>query len=192
MKCDDTRSIRSSISSSIIKQQTEAYLENHVHVSFKSIIDSPGTQSPICVRKPSLSTELPESNTEYHLSKPGYSLLIEYQPATGQHPFFLQYTTSHAHHTFKGSSQQSPWCIQILPKGYRIYSNILRLHLHVSMQEISNYSFELTTNSMKTESFRAWQSSFLNGIQDLELTASEELDLLVLSSVYFLTPQIGP
>lgn len=127
----------------------------------------------------------------HHLSKPGYSLLIEYQPATGQHPFFLQYTTSHAHHTFKGSSQQSPWCIQILPKGYRIYSNILRLHLHVSMQEISNYSFELTTNSMKPESFRAWQSSFLNGIQDLELTASEELDLLVLSSVYFLTPKLG-
>lgn len=47
------------------------------------------------------------------------------------------------------------------------------------MQEISNYSFELTTNSMKPEGFRAWQSSFLNGIQDLELTASEELDLLV-------------
>lgn len=102
---DDIWSIRSSISPSIIKQQTEAHLDNHVHVSFKHIIDSPGTSSPIGVRKPSLSKELPETSTEYHASptKPGYSLLFEYQPATGQHPFFPQYTTSHAHHTFKAS-----------------------------------------------------------------------------------------
>lgn len=31
----------------------------------------------------------------------------------------------------------------------------------------------------KPESFRAWQSSFFNATQGLELTASEELDLLI-------------
>ena len=37
----------------------------------------------------------------------------------------------------------------------------------------------LTKFDDQPESFRAWQSSFLNATQDLDLTASEELDLLV-------------
>ena len=43
---------------------------------------------------------------------------------------------------------------------------------------------ELVTTSLtkfddQPESFRAWQSSFLNATQNLDLTAGEELDLLV-------------
>lgn len=37
----------------------------------------------------------------------------------------------------------------------------------------------LTKFDDQPESFRAWQSSFLNATQDLDLTASEELDLLL-------------
>ena len=56
-------------------------------------------------------------------------------------------------------------------------SNMIDFTKYLARREIITTG--LTKFDDQPESFRAWQSSFFNATQDLDLSASEELDLLV-------------
>ncbi|CAI5671390.1 unnamed protein product [Oreochromis niloticus] len=187
--CDDIHSNRSGISPLSIKQQTEAYLEDQARISFKPAIDSQATLSPIYVKKASLSTkqELPESNVEYHTlsTNPGYSQLSEHQPTTGQQPFSPQFTPLSPRYFCKASSERSPHIqhsdtsqrISIQQNSQTPSTGMLDFAKYLARRELVTAG--LTKFDDQPEGYRAWQSSFVSTIQDLELTASEELDLLV-------------
>ncbi|KAK0147466.1 hypothetical protein N1851_013070 [Merluccius polli] len=135
--------IRSDVSSQVIKQRTEAYLDHQAQTSF-----SPNTPAPNTLPSPYIKKTQPLTTREAPELSPIHR--HDGSPTTPTHT--------------KASA--------IAPAA-----NMIDFAKYLARRELVTTGF--TKFDDQPESFRAWQSSFLNATQDLDLTASEELDLLV-------------
>lgn len=200
---EDMRSARSGISPQTIRQRTKAYLEHQAQVSFEP------APPPSHMAPPPLDEVMPPTKQEVPELTPAYDCKAtpkrdakqsEYLPAP-EHQTHLSEHPSHSRYQPPSSHPQNP---QSSFKAYQeqgspsfrpaSYSNhFIRNNPQDSpstsaahMIDFAKYLArrELVTTGLtkfddQPESYRAWESSFLNATQDLELTASEELDLLV-------------
>lgn len=192
-ECEDIRSARSGVSPQTIRQRTEAYLEHQAEVSFKPVSPPPDRAPPLLKETASLiKQEVSELTPAYHydVTPTRDTQQSEYlaapQHPDSQPPSAHPQETQSAPKTYLKQGSASFRCA-----NYPNYSprNSMQNSLTSPAANIMDFAKYLARRELVTtgltkfddqpESFRAWESSFLNATQDLELTASEELDLLV-------------
>lgn len=186
MACEETRSIRTGVSLQTIRKRTEAYLENQAQVNPNSNTPPPDTPSPSHIKDaaPLTRHKVPElSPTDpcaVSPTMPRQTQQSEFLPASERQihlaltptppirPISLLAHASYSDHLPRINTQNSP----ITPSV-----NMIDFAKYLARRDL--VTTVLTKFDDQPESFRAWQSSFLNAPQGFELTASEELDLLV-------------
>ncbi|XP_074501591.1 uncharacterized protein LOC141773627 isoform X2 [Sebastes fasciatus] len=193
--CEDMRSAKSSVSPQAIRQRTEAYLEHQAQVSFKPATPLPVKAPPLLKEAtPLTKQEAPELTPAYHcdVTSTRDTQQSEYLPAPEHQTHLPKPPSSHPQNpqsSFKTYLEQgSPSFRQAsYPNSFtRNNTQDSSTAPAANMVDFAKYLArrELVTTGLtkfddQPESYRAWEFSFLNATQDLELTASEELSLLV-------------
>ncbi|XP_061678699.1 uncharacterized protein LOC133502197 [Syngnathoides biaculeatus] len=198
---EDRCSARSRISSQITCQRTKAYVDHQARASFETALSVDIT--PHCFKEASAPRhqEAPEvtpahncdatptRNTQQseYLSAPQPQTSLFKRSNPHSQPLSLQ--PQNPQSSFKAHQEQSsPSFSHASQSNHFIQSNPQHSSSApaTNMIDFARYlaSRELVTTGLtkfddQPESYRAWESSFLNAIQGLGLTASEELDLLV-------------
>lgn len=192
MEREDTLHNRSKTAPTEVQQRTEAYVESQAlgifdpnassldPVPLPRIKESPPTR-PNLVTNPTIIHEA----RSVHLA----TQKLESPPALEQHTFtpqqssFYSYSPSKAHQGQLRSPHGQASHPEYLQEDDR---QISAAAPHLNMMDFVKYMArrELVTTGLnrfddRPESFRSWQSSFLSATSGLELTASEELDLLI-------------
>ncbi|XP_062415794.1 uncharacterized protein LOC119194889 [Pungitius pungitius] len=172
--CEDVQSARSGISPQTIRQQTEAYLQHQAQENIDNT-KQPDTSLPLTLKD--------------EPTKPRQTQWTEYLTASGKQRCMQEHPITHPLSSNKANQRQDSSSVRHVSHPSYLQKNNMHdptITPSANMVDFAKYLArrELVTTGLnkfddRPESFRAWQSSFLNATQGLELTASEELDLLV-------------
>ncbi|KAG5277426.1 hypothetical protein AALO_G00117470, partial [Alosa alosa] len=191
-ECEDICN-RSGVEPQETMRRTVAYVEQQAQVSFNPHAPPPDTSPPLRIKvspptrqvAPVLSSAYPHDAPSAYSSTPQ----SEYLPASEHQPHLPHHRSSYPHSAYKARQQQGYSSFKQASYPYHSPRNDIQdppVTPAADMIDFAKYLArrELVTTGLtkfddRPESFRAWQSSFLNATQGLELTASEELDLLV-------------
>ena len=200
MEYDDMLSPKSAITPLEVQQRTEAYVAQHTQASpaytgqpLNPDAPHPDRSSPLSLKESPPSRHTPVlSPTSAHDARSVHSATqhSEYLPASEHQPHLPRCPTSYSYSPSRVCQQQG--CSPGKHVSFQDHSsrNNIQSPPYVNqapdMMDFAKYLArrELVTTGLnkfddQPESFRAWQSSFFNATQGLELTASEELDLLI-------------
>ena len=200
MEYDDMLSPKSAITPLEVQQRTEAYVAQHTQASpaytgqpLNPNAPPPDISPPLSLKESPPSRHTPVlSPTSAHDARSVHSATqhSEYLPASEHQPHLPRCPTSYSYSPSRVCQQQG--CSPGKHVSFQDHSsrNNIQSPPYVNqapdMMDFAKYLArrELVTTGLnkfddQPESFRAWQSSFFNATQGLELTASEELDLLI-------------
>lgn len=202
MECEERHSRRSCMAPEEVFRQTRAYVEQQTHTSFVPNASPRDSPPPICINSPpplhikdppSSKKVTPELNPSYpHGTYPVCSARShsEHLPVSEQLPTMNRHLASYSHSLPRTPRQQD--CSPYKCARYPDYTpprpdiqespvtkppDMIDFAKYLARRELVNTG--LTKFDDCPESFRAWESSFFNATRGLDLTDSEELDLLI-------------
>ncbi|KAI2661156.1 hypothetical protein H4Q32_030204 [Labeo rohita] len=190
MEHDDNRSEISTLSSHVISKRTEEYVKQQTQMSSDFSILPLNISSATCAQEsaPRLIDKSQSMNAAYDgdtntVQERNRLYDSEHLQSTrlSESPYNLPHSLPNA--AFKASPHQDPaskGCTAQSDTRYYSQSQatpMLDFAKFIARRELVTTG--LTKFDDNPENFRAWESSFVNATKDLQLSASEELDLLV-------------
>ncbi|KAL1254895.1 hypothetical protein QQF64_012956 [Cirrhinus molitorella] len=190
MERDDNRSEISRLSSHVISMRTEEYVKQQTQMSSDFSTLPLKISSSACAQEltPRLIDKSQSMSAAYDIDTDKVqeqSRLCNRERLQGTRipdsPYNLPHSTQYT--AFKASPHRDP-----ASKKYTVHSDMQHYSQSQATPMLDFAKFiarrELVTTGLNKfddnpENFRAWESSFVNATQDLQLLASEELDLLV-------------
>ncbi|RXN31543.1 hypothetical protein ROHU_004747 [Labeo rohita] len=188
MERDDNRSEISTLSSHVISKRTEEYVKQQTQMSSDFSTLPLNISSATCAQEsaPRLIDKSQSMNAAYDgdtntVQERNRLYDSERLQSTRLSPYNLPHSLPNA--AFKASPHQDPASKRCTAQpDTRYYSQsqatpMLDFAKFIARRELVTTG--LTKFDDNPENFRAWESSFVNATKDLQLSASEELDLLV-------------